>query len=219
VAVLRGQSIIRKVNLNPNQRSASTLTPALQDTLNWCRERGHSPSFVSVADGPGSFTGLRIGVTTAKTLCYALELPLVPVDSLAAIAAAALHANPACQAVWTVLNAYRGQVFLGMFERRDLLPDVSSLNADWTAHPKTIQVLQQHEFEKLLEQKPPQIGLAGDETPLNARSPEALNRHCDAIGVGLLATRAAALQQFTDPMQLVPRYMKPSAAEEKATEG
>ena len=82
---------------------------------------------VSVADGPGSFTGLRIGVTTAKTLCYALELPLVAIDSLAAIAATALHDHPAYERIWAVLNAYRGQVFLGMFDRGTLLPDVSAI--------------------------------------------------------------------------------------------
>ena len=218
VAVLRGQRIIRKVNLNPNQRSASTLAPALQDILKWCQEHQQTPSFVSVADGPGSFTGLRIGVTTAKTLCYALELPLVSVDSLAAIAAAALHANPTCHTIWAVIDAYRGQVFHGRFERASLLPDQHAIPSNWTSHPKTIDVLQQETWHKQLEQKLPQIGLTGDPKPLGARSATLLTRDCDAIGVGLLAVRAAALGHFCDPMQLVPRYLKPSAAEEKIAE-
>lgn len=218
VAVLRGQRIIRKVNLNPDQRSAATLAPVLQGILKWCKQTHQNPSFISVADGPGSFTGLRIGVTTAKTLCYALELPLVSVDSLAAIAAAAFHTNPSCQAIWAVIDAYRGQVFHGRFERPGLLPDAASVPDDWTAHPQTIEVIGQKRWETQLEQKPPQIGLAGDPKPLGARSANALQRDCDAIGVGLLALRAASLGQFSDPMQLVPRYLKVSAAEEKMSE-
>ena len=192
------------MNLDPNHRSASTLAPALQDTLKWCREQGQSPGFVSVADGPGSFTGLRIGVTTAKTLCYALNLPLVAVDSLAAIAAAALHANPDFQTVWSVLNAYRGQVFTGEFERATLLPDETSTKADWTGHPDTTEILKQDAWDARLQQKPPKTGLTGDAKPMGARSVSALTRDCDAIGVGLMAVRAAALGQFSDPMQLVP---------------
>ena len=94
MAVFRGQRIIRELKLDSDCRTAATLAPALRDMLSWCEQQGEPLGFVSVADGPGSFTGLRIGVTTAKTLCYALEFASrVAVDSLAAIAAAALHAK------------------------------------------------------------------------------------------------------------------------------
>jgi tRNA threonylcarbamoyl adenosine modification protein YeaZ len=216
VAVLRGQRIIREVNLDPNCRSATTLAPALRDTLSWCEQQGESPGFVSIADGPGSFTGLRIGVTTAKTLCYALELPLVAVDSLAAIAAAALHTNPECQRIWSVLDAYRGQVFMGQFERASLFPDQNRIPSDWSAHPKTVQVLQREDWDAMLREKSQTIAVAGDPKPLGARSGELLKRNCDAVGVGLLAVRAAVAGQFCDPLALVPRYLRASAAEEKA---
>lgn len=218
MAVLRGQRVIRKVNLHPDQRSAATLAPALKDVLDWCKQQGHPPALVSVADGPGSFTGLRIGITTAKTLCYALELPLVSVDSLAAIAAAALHDHPRCQSIWAVLNAYRGQVFLGKFDRSTLLPDASSLPVNWTTHPESTEILQHPDWDEHLQNKPPNIELTGDKQALHACSRPVLSRECDAIGVGLLAFRALARQQFSDPMQLVPRYLKPSAAEEKVSD-
>ena len=135
VAVLSGQRVLRHANLPATPRTASTLAPELDQTLRWCREHDHRPQFVSVADGPGSFTGLRIGVTTAKTLCYALNLPLVPVDSLAAIAAAAMHEHPRIESLCVAINAYRGQVFTGTFARSEILPSFDSLPAGWSPIP------------------------------------------------------------------------------------
>jgi tRNA threonylcarbamoyl adenosine modification protein YeaZ len=184
--------------------------------LSWCEQQGEPLGFVSVADGPGSFTGLRIGVTTAKTLCYALNLPCVAVDSLAAIAAAALHTSSDCKRIWSVLDAYRGQVFMGEFERSALLPETEVTPSDWTAHPKTIRVLQREEWDAMLREKNLDIALAGDVKPMGDRAAERIESPCNAVGVGLLAARAAELGQFCDPLALVPRYLKDSAAEEKA---
>ena len=215
MAVFRGQTILRHINLDPDQRSAATLAPTLKDTFGWCQDNHHQPAFVSVADGPGSFTGLRIGVTTAKTLCYAKDLPLIAVDSLAAIAAAAFHDNPACDRIWSVIDAYRGQVFMGEFLRSSLLPAPESLDSDWTPHPATTRILDLKAWEALLTEKPPELEVAGDQKPLASGHAKALTRNCDAVGVGLLAIRAAALGKHADPMHLVPRYLKASAAEEK----
>lgn len=172
--------------------------------------------YVAVADGPGSFTGLRIGVTTAKTLCYALDLPCVAVDSLAAIAASAMHSNPQCDRIWSVLDAYRGQVFIGEFQRDLLLPEKQSIPSDWSAHPNTVRVVQLTEWDAMLRDKDPSIAVAGDEKPMGRRSGELLALGCRAAGVGLLADLAAGSGNFCDPLALVPRYLKKSAAEEKA---
>lgn len=64
--------------------------------------------------GPGSFTGLRIGLSTAKGLCFALGKPLVLISSLAALAARAPRGARVCAA----LDAYRGEVYAGFFEVR-----------------------------------------------------------------------------------------------------
>lgn len=61
--------------------------------------------------GPGSFTGLRIGLATAKGLCYALSKPLVLVSSLAALAARAPDGR-----VLATLDAFKGEVYAGLFD-------------------------------------------------------------------------------------------------------
>ena len=223
VAVLRGQRVIRQTNLDPKTRTAATLAPEVDRQLRWCRESQNWPSLVSVADGPGSFTGLRIGVTTAKTLCYALDLPLVSVDSLAAISAAAMLEHSQAQKVWVCLDAYRGQVFAGKFDRSWLLPDIHAIPGDWTAHPAAVDVISLKAWCQWRTEKPADVLLAGDEKPLRSTEGidsisaenDVLGRTCDAVGVGMLGLRAAMMNQSIDPLSLVPRYLKVSAAEEK----
>jgi tRNA threonylcarbamoyladenosine biosynthesis protein TsaB len=89
-----------------------------------CRRAGVAPArldAVAVGAGPGSFTGLRIGMATAKGIAFAAGRPLWAVSSLAALAfdaaAAAAAADPAAAApvIAAVLDARRGEVFAGCF--------------------------------------------------------------------------------------------------------
>ena len=215
IAVLRGEAVLERTNLDPNQRTASTLAPQLDRMLRHCRDQGLPISLVSVADGPGSFTGLRIGVTTAKTLCYALGLPLVAVDSLAAIAAAGFHADQQVESICVAIDAYRGQVFSGTFHRMELLPSLDRIAADWTAHPTNVEVLGGDQWQQRLSQLPTNTGLAGDKKPFASRPETRIERPCDAVGVGLLAIRAFQIGAQIEPFELLPRYLRVSAAEEK----
>jgi len=215
LAVMRGIEVLRYTNLSPSERTASSLAPELDRVLKWCRENDLVPEFLSVADGPGSFTGLRIGVTTAKSLSYALGWPLVAVDSLASIAAATRFTSPEVETITVVLDAYRNQVYQGAFQASELLPDLDSLPTTWTSHPSSVRILDNPLWQHELAQLPADTALAGDRKPLGKRAGSAMERQCDAIGTGLLGIRAAMKQQWIDPLQLVPRYLKPSAAEEK----
>jgi tRNA threonylcarbamoyladenosine biosynthesis protein TsaB len=74
---------------------------------------------IAVGAGPGGFTGLRIGIATARALAQATGLPLVPVSSLAVLAAGAGDPDGAIAAV---LDARRGEVFAGVYAgRRELM--------------------------------------------------------------------------------------------------
>jgi tRNA threonylcarbamoyladenosine biosynthesis protein TsaB len=84
---------------------------------------------IAVGIGPGGFTGLRLGVATARALAQARDLPLVGVSSLAALAAAAEGSDPArgqTPRVVAVIDARRGEVFAaapGLFEPAAMAPD------------------------------------------------------------------------------------------------
>ena len=69
---------------------------------------------VSVASGPGSYTGLRIGVSTAKGLCYALDIPLISVDALVSMAKIAQKKYPE-QTLCPLIDARRMEVYSGIY--------------------------------------------------------------------------------------------------------
>ncbi len=66
-----------KIKLLPSLKQSQTLLPSVQELL-----KGQTIDFIAVGTGPGSFTGTRVGVMTAKTLTFALKIPLIPFCSL-----------------------------------------------------------------------------------------------------------------------------------------
>ena len=92
---------------------------------------------VAVGAGPGSFTGLRIGMATAKGLCFALDKPLYAVSSLAALALGArAHASDAGAPVLACLDALRDEVFVGIFAPRGDI--VVPLLAEFVLAPEAV---------------------------------------------------------------------------------
>lgn len=69
---------------------------------------------VSVTSGPGSYTGLRIGVSTAKGLCYALDIPLIAIDALYNLAVLAKEKNTD-STICTMIDARRMEVFSAIY--------------------------------------------------------------------------------------------------------
>jgi len=116
VALADGSGVLATAALWRGRRHAETVAPAIEFV---CARAGvalRELEAIVVDEGPGLFTGLRVGVSTAKALAYALEVPVVPVGSLHVLAAAAaLWGAPAGQVVVPVVDARRGEVFWGRF--------------------------------------------------------------------------------------------------------
>ena len=100
--------------VNPAEKeSASWLHVAIQDML----QRNHfSPMAlraVAVSAGPGSYTGLRVGMAAAKGLCYALSLPLISINTLQLMAAAVNE--PSTDLLCPMIDARRLEVFTALY--------------------------------------------------------------------------------------------------------
>jgi tRNA threonylcarbamoyl adenosine modification protein YeaZ len=212
-----------------SKRTAVTLAPAIAELLAQSRQSAVPIDAVAVNVGPGSFTGLRIGVTTSKTLAYALGCTVIAVDSLACIASAAFDQHPELNAVCVVLNAYRQQFFVARWKRDDLeraFHDNSHTLADqvWTADQLFEWIATAGEGRERLVADPAAFRLLQDETSDKSGGGShqvagvvrsALAVEITAAEVAAFAWRLAAHGHQTDAMRCNPNYLRDSAAEEK----
>ena len=116
VAAMADDNLLAELMLDHTQRSAQSLAPAIDRLL---KQVGWLPSdvqLVAVSIGPGSFTGLRVGVTAAKVFAYAVGAEVLGVNTLEVIAAncAATQSNE----ISVVIDAQRGEVVVQSFVRQ-----------------------------------------------------------------------------------------------------
>jgi tRNA threonylcarbamoyladenosine biosynthesis protein TsaB len=116
VAVVSGDELLAEDIRAAEERHAETLLPRIQQCLQQSSLTLRDIDLFAVGVGPGSFTGVRVGVATAKGLALATGKPVRGVVSLAALASAAF-AQAAVDAAYVVpiLDAYKGEVFAAVY--------------------------------------------------------------------------------------------------------
>ncbi len=123
VAVMRGETILAEVADRAERQHASLLAVTVQDVLARAGVALDAVDVMAVGVGPGSFAGLRIGVTTVKSLAMALEKPVLGVSSLDAIAQRFVG-DP--RLVCPIVDAKRQQVYAALYRmQRGVLRRVS----------------------------------------------------------------------------------------------
>jgi len=211
VAAASDGNLLCELELDRRQRSAQSLAPGLHQLL---RAVGWQPGDVqlaAVAIGPGSFTGLRIGVTTAKVFAYAIGAEILGVDTLETIAAAA---PDDVLAVDTALDAQRGEVAARRFVRG---------TDGWFAAAGPQEILP---IEAWLGRLVAEIPVSG---PVLAKLAGRLPAGIVTLDPALWSPRAAQVARLAwhhhasgrrdDLWRLAPNYARRSAAEEKSPPG
>jgi tRNA threonylcarbamoyladenosine biosynthesis protein TsaB len=107
-AALLADKLVGEYMLGIGTEHSRMLMPAIERLMRDAGWRGEELDAIAVANGPGSFTGLRIGVTTAKALAYAWQIPVIGVNTLEAMA---WQVSGFPGVVLSALNARRGLVF------------------------------------------------------------------------------------------------------------
>ena len=122
IAACHGATVLEEHRLDPQQRTARVLAPAIQKLLADVGWQAMDLEVVAVTQGPGSFTGLRIGVTTAKTLGYASGAGVMGLNTLEVLAAQLLMGDSASESPHVhdvVLDAHRNQLFTARYRRQE----------------------------------------------------------------------------------------------------
>lgn len=111
-ALVSGEGLLGEITLNTGLTHSEQLLPIIDDLLRETKYTTAQLQGIAVSGGPGSFTGLRIGMATAKGLAQGRDLPLVSVPTLKALAFR--HAASECL-VSPVMNARRSEVYAALY--------------------------------------------------------------------------------------------------------
>lgn len=107
---------IVEILLNHNQQDhAAWLHPAIQSLLKQNNITASQLDAIAVTIGPGSYTGLRIGLAAAKGICYALNKPLITINTLEVLASAVV--DQATDLICPVIDARRMEIFTAVYDK------------------------------------------------------------------------------------------------------
>jgi tRNA threonylcarbamoyladenosine biosynthesis protein TsaB len=209
VALGRGAEVLETRTLSRPKAHAVEFLPAVKALCETHHVEPSSIRRVYVSAGPGSFTGLRIGVTAARMIGFATGAGVVAVPTLEVIAQNALEIDPPPPRVAVVLDAKRNRVYTAAFVHHDgaYVPTCGALEADpfafLSAQPDDCAVLGE--------------GVLYHRTAIEKSSrpilPESLYRP-RAETVYRLGFERAERGEFSDRRNLVPTYIRPPEAEE-----
>ncbi len=215
VALTQDGKLLAESYQNTGMTHSQTLMVMAEDLLKQCGLTVGDVDAVAVAEGPGSFTGVRIGVAAAKGFAWGREIPCYGVSTLEAMAVSlGVYGGYVCP----VMDARRSQVYNALFYaengvlsrvREDRAIALSDLKQE-------LQVLQAPVYlvgdGSLLCHKTLSAGISGLVMPPEHRM------HQRAAGVALLAERLTAAGVPGDGAALTPNYLRLSQAEREKLE-
>ena len=213
VALCEDTRMVAHYTLNTGNTHSQTLLPMIESALKSAEWEIDDLDLLAVSQGPGSFTGVRIGISTVKGLAFGKNIPCAGVSTLEALAYNLRYFNGI---LCPVMNARRAQVYNALFACRDgvmtrLCPD------------RAISIAELDEELAGMEQP---IYLVGDGYDITLRGltktevmpvPDEL-RYQSGYSVALCALAAYERGQAVDDATLAPVYLRPSQAERERNE-
>ena len=209
VAIGTEQEVLASVSIAGRARQEA-VTPALQQLLAWTDLDLARVGGIAVGVGPGLFTGLRVGIETAKTLAQVLKIPIVGITSLDALAFQVRYTH---RRIAAVIDARRGEVFASVYR-----PVPGGVVRE-TDH----MVLKPDHLVAELQAVPGEVLCVGNGAILYRREIEELGSrvefaspavaHPDAAALVELAVPRFLREDYDRPFDIVPLYLRKSDAE------
>ena len=215
VALHDGQKLLAESYQNTGLTHSQTLMVMAEDALKQCGKCAQDVTAVAVAEGPGSFTGVRIGVAAAKGFAWGREIPCYGISTLEAMA----ESLGAFQGyVCPVMDARRAQVYNALFY----------VNQGTISRVTPDRAIALNDLSEELKNLTEPVFLVGDGSNLcyNTLSKEVPNlvlpaehrMHQRAVGVALLAAKQAQQGIAPGGADLTPNYLRLSQAEREKLE-
>ena len=213
VALCDGDRLIAEMTVNTGNTHSQTLLPAVEQVLKISETPIDEVDAFACSTGPGSFTGVRIGVSTVKGLAYGKNKPCASVSTLEALA---YNLRGYDGILCPVMNARRNQVYNALFECKDRV--ITRLCPD--------RALSISELDEELSSMGKPVYLCGDGYSITERGFEKTaisyvperQRLQSAYSVACCAAEAICEGRSMSDAELVPIYLRPSQAERERNE-
>lgn len=206
VGVFENDVLINKNELDNGKTHSENFMPLVEKTLNEAEMKLDDIEYLAVVVGPGSFTGIRIGVASCKAIAEIKRLKVVPVYSLDSLAANEVgNGNVIC----SMIDARNNQVYCGIYDNK--INKLEEYMAD--------------DIENVLSflNKYDDIVFVGDgailhegmirEKMVDKKIVFSSNNKQNAESLGIIAYKKIKNGEFTDPDSVVPVYLRKSQAE------
>lgn len=215
VALMENGKLLGESYQNTGMTHSQTLMVMAEDVLKTAGKTAKDVTAVAVAEGPGSFTGVRIGVAAAKGFAWGRDLPCCGVSTLEAMAVSlGVYDGYVCP----VMDARRSQVYNALFY----------VNHGKIDRVKPDRAIALEDLEKELKTLEKPIFLVGDGSLLCYNTlqesvpqlvlPPEHRIHQRAVGVAVLAEKKLAAGECCDGAVLTPNYLRLSQAERERAE-
>ena len=138
-----GQCLFSKSD-SEGMNHAALLSVFIAEAMEFLKSTSKKPDAVAVSSGPGSYTGLRIGVSTAKGLCYGLDIPLIAVSTLEVLTAYALQITEttANSLFCPMIDARRMEVYAAIYNQEGIIQ--REISADIIDENSYSEILERH---------------------------------------------------------------------------
>jgi tRNA threonylcarbamoyladenosine biosynthesis protein TsaB len=210
LALLDGEKILAEFYLGPGKHHAEVLLPALEKLLLLSGIPMEKIDLLACTTGPGSFTGVRMAVSTVKGLALATGKPIIGVSTLETLA---MNAFPSPGLICPLLDARRDQVYAGLYRMGpdgfpeivmpERLTDIAHLMRDLPADEVDLIGDGAVRYrDRILESRP------GRCVPSGSRQ-----HRLHASAVGMIGIHRYSQRRGEDPLTFSPKYLRLSEAE------
>lgn len=203
VALTDDKRVLGKEILFTEQSHSTHLTLLIEQLLKKGEKKIREIDAIAVSEGPGSYTGLRIGISTAKALCFTLAIPLISISTLKAMALQVIEEHTVASDALLVpmLDARRMEVYTASFDAQ--LDEIAPVRALILQEDSFIETLNTHDVFFFGDGSEKFRPLVSNESAIFLESvvPE-------AWAIGILASEKFQNEQFEDVAYFEPNYLK-----------